>query len=74
MHLPLSRDQGRRRGVDPLAGLLAGVGDLADAQLGRQGLQLAVLVAVARLALAVVLGEQQFDHRPAGLADPAACW
>ena len=63
--------QGGRRGVDPLAGLLAGVGDLADAQLGGQGLQLAVLVAVAGLALAVVLGEQQFDDGPAGLADAA---
>ena len=58
--------QGRRRGVDPLAGPLAGVGDLADAQFGGQGLQLAVLAAVAGLALAVVLGEQQLDHGPAG--------
>ena len=64
-------DQGGRGGVDPLAGLLAVVGDLADAQLGGQGLQFAVFVAVAGLAVAVVLGEQQFDHRPAGLADAA---
>ena len=63
--------QGGRRGVDPLAGLLAVVGDLADAQLGGQRLQLAVLAAVAGLALAVVLREQQFDHRAAGLADAA---
>ena len=48
------------------AGLLAGEGDLADAQLGGQRLQLAVLVAVAGLALAVVLGEQQLDDRRGG--------
>ena len=58
-----------RRGVDPPAGLLARVGDLADAQFRGQGLQFAVLVAVAGLALAVVLGEEQFDDGPAGLAD-----
>ena len=63
--------QGGRRGVDPLAGLLAVVGHLADAQFGGQRLQFAVFVAVARLALAVVLREQQFDHRAARLADPA---
>ena len=33
-------------------------------------LQFAVLVAVARLAFAVVLREQQFDHRSPRLADP----
>ena len=66
--------QGRRRGVDPLAGFFAGVLDFADSQFGRQRLQFAVFVAVAGLAFAVVLGEEQFDDRLAGLADLAACW
>ena len=64
--------QGRRGGVDPLAGLFAGEGDFADAQFGGQGLQLAVVVAVAGLALAVVLGEQQFHHQPPRVANAAA--
>ena len=71
MHLPLSRSKAGVEVSIRLRRLLAVVGDLADAQLGRQGLQLAVLVAVAGLALAVVLGEQQFDHGPAGVADAA---
>ena len=64
-------EQGGRRGIDPLAGPLARVGDFADAQLGGQGLKLAVFAAVAGLALAVVLREQQFDHGPPGVADAA---
>ncbi len=45
--------------------------DFADAQLGGQGLQFAVLAAVAGLAVAVMLGKQQFDDRSPGLADAA---
>ena len=65
----------QRRGgrVDPFAGLLARIGDLADPQLGRQRLQLAILVAVAGLAIAVVLREQQFDDAAPGLRARAAC-
>jgi hypothetical protein len=41
-----------------------------DAVLLGQRLQLAVVVADAGVALAVVLGEQQVEDVPAGLADP----
>ena len=67
--LAVVAEQGGRRRVDPLADLLARVLDLANSQFGGQGLQLAILVAVARLALAVVLGKEQFDHGAAGVAD-----
>ena len=64
--------QAGRRGVDPLARLLRpGYVIVADAQLGRQRLQLAVLAAIAGLAVAVVLGQQQFDDQPARFADAA---
>ena len=65
-------EQGGRRGVDPLARPLAGVGDFTDAQFGGQGLKLAVLTAVAGLAIAIVLGEEQFDDRLSGVADAAS--
>ena len=74
MHLPLSRT---RAGVEVSIRLRVfspGIGYLADAQLGGQGLQFAVLVAVAGLALAVVLGEQQFDDHAGGPRARGGCW
>ena len=61
-------DQRGRRGVDSLSGLFAVVAQFADAQLGRKRLKLAILVSVARLAIAVVLGKQEFDHGATGFA------
>ena len=63
--------QAGRRQIDALARLLAGVADGANAEFGGERLQFAVLAAVARLAVAVVLGQQHLDHQAARLAHAA---
>ena len=65
----VAHERGRARVRPPLA-LHSGEGDLADAQVARDGLKLAVRVAVAGLAVALVIGEDQLHHGPPRVPGP----
>ena len=74
MHLPVSRTSAGVLCRSVASALLARVRHRLDAEVAGQALQLAVVAAVAGLAVAVVLGEEQLDDRLARLADALACW
>jgi hypothetical protein len=57
----------RCRGIELAAMRLARKSHLPYAKLARHRLKLAVVAPCARLAIAVVLGEKELEHRPAGL-------
>ena len=75
MHLAVSRTSaGVLASMHALRLFAPGVGDLADAQVAGHGLQLAVVVAVAGLAVAVVLARGAVRPRCGAPRARAWCW